>query len=100
LPLGSRARGGSIDSQIDKYKADEAAAKKQKAKDDAAATKTAKTEAREYERYISIMVDKVAAKQGANFNKREATATLDSMMKWQPEKFVMLMKKFKSENGL
>ena len=99
VPLGSRARGGSIDSQIDSSKLREEKRKKQEAKDNAEKTRKEKSEARELERYIKIIAETMAKKNGEKFNKSAVTSTLDSMMKWEPRKYIDFVKKFKSENG-
>ena len=98
VPLGSRARGGGIDSQIDKYKKETAEQKRRQEKQRATETRSDKEEARAYQQYINLLAGSTANKH--NLNKRDVVNKLDSMMKWEPRKFIDLMKKFKSERGL
>jgi hypothetical protein len=98
LPLGSRARGGSIDAQLDKYKKEQAKIEKAASADKSAQTKSDKAEARTHKPLIETIARQTSEKGKVSY--RDAFDTLDSMMKWEPKKFIGLVEKWKAEQPI
>jgi hypothetical protein len=97
LPLDKRG-SGSLDSQIDKWKADTAKAAKEKRSSDAAKKKTDKAEARElFDKHAQALAEQTAAKHGVSA--KEALKTIDDLVKWQPDKAKTMLSKFAEQSG-
>ena len=84
VPLDKRG-GGSLNSQIDRSKRETQQAATQKRKSDRKAAVEAKAEAKSlYQTHGEALIQKTVAKHGVN--PKEAKKTLESMIKWEPEK--------------
>ena len=92
IPLAKR---GNIDNQIDKYKAEQKQLSDFVRKTDAGERKTDKAHAKElYAEHGAALI----AKHGAKYGKNEFKSMLDSMVKWEPKKFISVATKFHAEN--
>jgi hypothetical protein len=91
VPLAKR---GNIDAQLDRYKQDQATAAKQEAKTTIAQRRTDKARAKEL---FAQHGEAIVAQHGAKFGDKETRKTLDSMVKWEPAKFIQLAETFERE---
>ena len=97
LPLDKRG-GGSLDSQIDRWKAEQATEKKAQAKARSKVLADAKAEAKPlFEKYGKTIAEQYSAKHGTPV--KEVMKTIDSMVKWEPEKALKLLKRFAGEQN-
>lgn len=96
LPLEKRG-GGSIDSQLDKYKANQAKAEKAAAKEAAGIRKSDKAIARDlFTQHAQALAESRAAKRGIPV--RDSIKLMDSMAKWEPKKLIKLLEKYQADN--
>jgi len=96
LPLEKRG-GGSIDSQLDKYKANQAKAEKAAAKEAAGIRKSDKAIARDlFTQHAQALAESTAAKRGIPV--RDSIKLMDSMAKWEPKKLIKLLEKYQADN--
>lgn len=93
VPLAKR---GDIDAQIDQYKAEQAAVKKTEARTRSAEFKADKARAKEL---FAEVGDTMIARHGEKLGEKELRKTLDSMVKWEPKKFIALAEKFAEEQA-
>ncbi len=95
VPLSKR---GNIDNQIDKFKAEQAAAAKQKRSESFQQKKVDKAKARElFDQHADALAEATAAKGGNT--KAEAKKHLDSMVKWQPAQAVKMLEGFAKQRA-
>jgi 2-polyprenyl-3-methyl-5-hydroxy-6-metoxy-1,4-benzoquinol methylase len=93
VPLSKR---GDIDAQIDRYKKEQAAEAEKKRKESSAENKSDKVRAKElFDEVGAAML----AKHGAHFGEKKLRETMDSLMKWEPKKFIKLAEAFKKEQA-
>ena len=97
--LGTRARGGSIDAQLDRFKSEEARIMKLVDAHNREDLKSRKAEARAQEPMIKIIVAAYFVKDPAKFPKTATRNMLDGLMKWQPEKFLKIIASFLKEQA-
>jgi hypothetical protein len=84
LPIDNRG-SGSLNSQIDRHKKEEATAAKKKRSADFSQAKDDKAEARRlFDIHADAMAERVAAKNGGK--KADVLKYLDSMVKWEPNR--------------
>jgi hypothetical protein len=96
LPLEKRG-GGSIDSQLDRYKANQAKAEKAAAKEAAGIRKSDKAIARDlFTQHAQALAESTAAKRGIPV--RDSIKLMDSMAKWEPKKLIKLLEKYQADN--
>ncbi|HWQ09038.1 MAG TPA: hypothetical protein VN436_08025, partial [Holophaga sp.] len=94
--LNIPGKTNGIDAELDKYKKTQAAAAKAENKASAAEFKADKEKAKAlFEQYWPAILEK----HGPKFGKKQLHDTLDSMVKWEPKKFITFMDKFKAEMG-
>jgi hypothetical protein len=88
-------RTSTINAELDRYKADQAQQERERQKGNVIQLRADKAKAKElFAQLWPAMKDKM----GARFGAKELRDTLDSMVKWQPAKFIALAEKFQSEN--
>lgn len=93
IPLAKR---GNIDAQIDKYKSEQKKLSDLLGKQKSAEKKTDKAQAKDlWTQHGAAMVAKFAPK----FGEKQIRETLDSMVKWEPKKFIALAGKFHAESA-
>jgi predicted DNA-binding WGR domain protein len=104
--LNVPGKTNNIDAQLDKYKAQQQAQKQADAKAASQQKKSDKAQAKElFAQLGQAMVEKmtpgIAQKQGLSEKKaaKEIHSTLDSMVKWEPAKFLKFAEQFKKEQG-
>ena len=96
LPLDKRG-GGSINSQLDRYKADLAKAEKAAAKEAAGIRKSDKAIARDlFTQHAQALAESTAAKRGIPVS--DSIKLMDSMAKWEPKKLIKLLEKYQADN--
>lgn len=93
IPLAKR---GNIDAQLDRYKAQQAAARAMKAKADAVTRKIDKARAREL---FAEVGDAIIAKHGQKFGAKALRDMLSSQAKWEPARFIRMAETFKRESA-
>ena len=93
IPLAKR---GDIDAQLDKYKREQAALAKTKAKESAQQTREAKALAKTL---LGEYQDVILAKHGDKFGKKELAEQLDQWAKWEPKKLIDFIEKFRAEQS-
>lgn len=90
VPLSKR---GNIDTQLDKYKAEQAAVKKNKMDVIKADFKDDKAVAKElWSQVDKALIKAWAKKRGVLFS--EVKETLDELVKWQPKKAIKVLPMF------
>jgi hypothetical protein len=98
VPLDKRG-SGSLNSQIDKWKKDTAAADKKKRSRDFEDTKTAKAEAKRlYAMHGDDVVNSFVAKRPEH-KKADVAKMVKDMVTWQPQKAIALFNKYVSEKS-
>lgn len=100
--LNIPGRTSTINSELDKYKARQAAADRAKAKELSAKLKANKAEARElWDRYGEAMLQelgpRIVLKDGDTRDRamRDMKATLLDWVKWQPARFIRLANEYR-----
>jgi predicted nucleotidyltransferase len=89
-------RTSTINAELDRYKAEQAKAQRKEEKGNAIQRRANKARAKElFEQMWPAMKDKM----GARFGEKELRSTLDSMVKWEPAKFIALAEKFQREQA-
>ena len=97
LPLEKRG-GGSIDSQLDRYKANQAKAEKAAAKEAAGIRRSDKAIARDlFTQHAQALAESTAAKRGIPVS--DSIKLMDSMAKWEPKKLIKLLEKYQADNS-
>jgi hypothetical protein len=95
LPLNKRG-GGSLDSQIDRHKREQAEADKQKRSTDTAKFKEDKAAAQALlEKHGKALSESTSAKHGQPA--KDVLKTLDQMVKWEPTKALALLQRYEKE---
>lgn len=95
VPLDKRG-GGSLDSQIDRWKKQDAAEKRAKSKEQSQESKTDKQEAKAlFAEYGERIIAQTAANKG--LIPKEIRDTLDAMVKWEPAKAIKIIRGFEKE---
>lgn len=94
--LNIPGRTKSIDAELDRFKAQQAAEGKKQAKASAAENKEAKDRAKAL---FAEHGEAIIAKHGEKLGAKELRNTLDQMVKWEPKKFIALVEKFQKEHG-
>ena len=93
IPLAKR---GNIDNQIDKYKAEQKKLSDLVRKSDTVERKTDKAQAKElFAEHGEAMI----AKHAPKFGEKQIRSVLDSMVKWEPKKFIAFTAKHQAENA-
>jgi len=94
--LNIPGRTNRIDAELDRFKSDQVKAKKAEAKKLAAQRQSDKTRAKElFVKHWPAMKERM----GARFGEKALRDLLDSMVKWEPAKFVALAEKFQKEQA-
>lgn len=93
IPLAKR---GNIDSQLDKYKADQLTIARDKRKETAAENKETKALAKEA---LSVYGEAMIERYGAKFGHANLKATFSDWQKWEPKKLLSFVEKYKRENA-
>lgn len=94
--LNIPGRTNNIDAELDRWKADQAKAKRAQSKTDAATRKAQKAEAKQlFARIGPAMIERFAPR----FGRKEIEQELDQMVKWQPGRFVDLAQRFEREQA-
>lgn len=90
LPIGHRGRGGSIDAQIDSFKAEQARSERTERVANAATTKAQRIEAK---RLLSEFPEERLASlaQRTGLTVTQLRKNLASDCHWQPEKMIRLL---------
>jgi hypothetical protein len=89
-------RTSTINAELDRYKAEQAKAQRKEEKGNAIERRNNKVRAKElFEQVWPAMKEKM----GARFGEKELRSTLDSMVKWEPAKFIALAEKFQREQA-
>lgn len=92
--LSIPGRTNTIDVELDRWKADQAKQKRAQAKTDAATRREQKAEAKRlFSQFGPAMIERFAPR----FGRKEIQNELDSMVKWEPGKFVDLAQRFERE---
>ncbi|WP_418648518.1 LPD38 domain-containing protein [Thauera butanivorans] len=92
--LNIPGRTNGINAELDRWKADQVKAKRAQAKTDAATRKAQKAEAQQlFTQFGPAMIDRYAPK----FGRKEIEQEFDSMVKWEPAKFIDLVQRFERE---
>lgn len=92
--LNIPGRTNGIDAELDKHKAQQAKEEKTTTKAKALQTREAKMRAKElFSEHGEAMLDKY----GPKFDRKKLAAEFDSMVKWEPAKFITLAEKFAQE---
>ncbi len=94
--LNIPGRTNRIDADLDRYKAEQAKIQKADAKQATAKRKTDKAQAKEV---FAEVWPAMLEKMGPKFGERQLRETLDSMVKWEPAKFLAMAEKFRKEQG-
>jgi hypothetical protein len=92
--LNIPGRTNSIDAELDRFKADQEKAKKAETKRRAAGRRESKEAAKQA---FAELWPAMKEKMGSRFGEKELRSTLDSMVKWEPDRFLALAEKFRSE---
>lgn len=92
--LNIPGRTNGINAELDRYKAQQEAEGKAKRRADAAEKKTDKGRAKDL---FANHGEAIIAKHGDKLGAAELRKTLDSMVKWEPKKFIALAEKFLKE---
>lgn len=94
--LNIPGRTDGIDAELDRWKADQAKAKRAQAKTDAATRREQKAEAKRlFSQFGPAMIERFAPR----FGRKEIQNELDSMVKWEPGKFIDLAQRFEREQA-
>ena len=94
--LNIPGRTDGIDAELDRWKADQAKQKRAQAKTDAATRREQKAEAKRlFSQFGPAMIERFAPR----FGRKEIQNELDSMVKWEPAKFVDLAQRFEREQA-
>lgn len=94
--LNIPGRTDGIDAELDRWKADQAKQKRAQAKTDAATRREQKAEAKRlFSQFGPAMIERFAPR----FGRKEIQNELDSMVKWQPAKFIDLAQRFEREQA-
>jgi hypothetical protein len=89
-------RTSTIDADLDRYKREKASNERKAQKMSALERREAKIKAKAlFEQLWPAMKEKM----GARFGEKELRDTLDSMVKWEPKKFVAIAEKFQADSG-
>jgi hypothetical protein len=96
LPLHKRG-AGTIDAQIDRYKADLARSERAAAK---AATKARKAEKMQAKDLFAEFGADMISEYGDRFGKKEVAKLFDSWIKWESTKFVDFCAVYLKQKGL
>lgn len=94
--LNIPGRTKNINRDLDRYKAEQERAQKADAKQAATKRKEDKAQAKEL---FAEMWPAMLEKMGPRFGEKQLRETLDSMVKWQPAKFIAMAEKFRKEQG-
>ena len=96
LPLDKRG-GGSINSQLDRYKADLAKAKKAADKEAVIMRRSDKAIARDlFTQHAQALAESTAAKRGIPV--KDSIKLMDHLAKWEPKKLIKLLEKYQADN--
>lgn len=94
--LNIPGRTDGIDAELDRWKADQAKQKRAQAKTDAATRREQKAEAKRlFSQFGPAMIERFAPR----FGRKEIQNELDSMVKWEPGKFIDLAQRFEREQA-
>lgn len=94
--LNIPGRTDGIDAELDRWKADQTKAKRAQAKIDAATRREQKAEAKRlFSQFGPAMIERFAPR----FGRKEIQNELDSMVKWEPAKFIDLAQRFEREQA-
>jgi len=94
--LNIPGRTNRIDAELDRFKSEQAKAKKAEAKKLAAQRQSDKTRAKDlFVKHWPAMKERM----GARFGEKALRDMLDSMVKWEPAKFIELAEKFQKEQA-
>lgn len=97
LPLDKRG-GGSINAQLDRYKAEQVAKAKSEAKTASGARKTDKAQAKaSFAEHGAAMIEKYS--KSMNKTPKDIREVLDQMAKWEPKQFNSFVDKYLKEKG-
>lgn len=89
-------RTNNINAELDRHKARQEAEAKAKRKEDAATLKENKARAKEL---FAEHGEAIIAQHGEKLGAKDLRKTLDSMVKWEPKKFIALAEKFQKEQA-
>jgi hypothetical protein len=94
--LNVPGRTSRIDADLDRFKAEQAKAKKAEAKQISAQRQSDKTRAKDlFVKHWPAMKERM----GARFGEKALRDMLDSMVKWEPAKFIAMVEKFQKEQA-
>lgn len=94
--LNIPGRTNGINAELDRYKANQAKEAKTERKSKAAQNREDKARAKEL---FAEVGEALLDKHGDKLGRKELDKELDSMVKWEPAKFIRLAEKFKSEQA-
>lgn len=94
--LNIPGRTSTINAELDKFKAQQAKQQRADAKAKSKARVADKAQAR---KLFDELWPAMKEKMGARFGEKQLRETLDSMVKWEPTKFIELAQKFQREQG-
>jgi ribosomal protein S18 acetylase RimI-like enzyme len=94
--LNIPGRTKNINRDLDRYKAEQERVQKADAKQAAAKRKDDKARAKEV---FAEVWPAMLEKMGPKFGEKQLRETLDSMVKWEPAKFLAMAEKFRKEQG-